>query len=535
MNKRAQAALVVTFVLIGVYYWLFQHYALNIPKWDDHAFKKTVENYEKAATWADKLQVIYVQHNEHRVSLTRIVAIVDYKIFGDLDYKRMMLFGSLALLVIWWLLTRFFRPLPGAIWYALPLATFWFSLAFWENTFWGMASVQNFWVVALAVVTFWRLSRPVQWWWGIPAAFIGVFSSGNGVLILPIGLLLLLIQKRWKIAGIWLAISALTLILYFYDYKIPPVTFEAKEEGIRTVIKSFLLFCGSMAEALPFGNVPFQMPLLVGALTVVVSFFLLLYILRSYWKRHFVLDEFDYFYLGGVLFALATAALVTYTRLGMGMEVMLTSRYKMYSALLISFNVAYLTMLVSPKFRDVLNTTFLVVAAFLYVCNQHYYLYDSIQLRKYNMASCFNWQSGAKPNPNDRPIYRNPRLFLDKLDTLRADTTGVVAKPMPDNIYRFDRPAYRNRDLRDGGLYVVFVNNENRYVFPTTYERKHSFRNLLNYNRLFIRGATVNVNLAELKPGKYLVKTYDETGLKNDPNQWIEAKSGVVKALKMNW
>jgi hypothetical protein len=39
MNKRAVASLIVTFALIFVYYQLWNRYAINIPKWDDHALQ----------------------------------------------------------------------------------------------------------------------------------------------------------------------------------------------------------------------------------------------------------------------------------------------------------------------------------------------------------------------------------------------------------------------------------------------------------------------------------------------------------------
>jgi hypothetical protein len=210
MNKRALASLIVTFALIFVYYQLWNRYAINVPKWDDHAFKATILNFEKADSFGGKLYELYRQHNEHRVALTRLVAIIDYKIFGRINYEHLMFFGNLALLLIWWLLTRFFKPLAGAVWYALPIATFWFSLAFWENTFWGMAAIQNIWVVAWAMLTFWRLSRADKyWWWALPTAFMGMFTSGNGLFIFPLALGILLLQKRWKITAVWLSIQHL--------------------------------------------------------------------------------------------------------------------------------------------------------------------------------------------------------------------------------------------------------------------------------------------------------------------------------------
>lgn len=537
MNKRALASLIVTFALIFVYYQLWNRYAINVPKWDDHAFKATILNFEKADNVGDKLYELYRQHNEHRVLLTRLVAIIDYKIFGRINYEHLMFFGNLALLLIWWLLTRFFKPLAGAVWYALPIATFWFSLAFWENTFWGMAAIQNIWVVAWAMLTFWRLSRADKyWWWALPTAFMGMFTSGNGLFIFPLALGILLLQKRRKITAVWVVFSILSITLYFWDYQSPPTDLSASG-GIRAMLHSYVLFCGSLAEGLPFGNFPYQMPIWMGRLTLFVSLSMLLYILRSYWKRNFILDSFDYFYLGGTLFALATGLIVTYSRTGLGAEIMLTSRYKLYSALLLSFNIAYLTRLVSSVFREVLTVTFVVGASYLYVCNQHYHLYDAIQLRKYNISSSFNWRNDG---PVSGSIYQAPKLFLENIALPKDSIVTGKACQVVNNMLKLSQPNYRLYDLRDGGLYIVLSNQKYQYVFPTSQARKHSFRNIFNYNRYFIKGSTAIVTASEVKAGTYRVRWlhYDRQGKlypENADCAVVTFEKTEKQNIKTNW
>jgi hypothetical protein len=537
MNKKAVASLIVTFALIFVYYQLWNRYAINIPKWDDHALKATVLNFEKADSFGAKVYEIYRQHNEHRIALTRLITILDYKIFGRIDYEHLMFFGNLALLLIWWLLTRFFKPLAGAVWYALPIATFWFSLAFWENAFWGMAAIQNIWVVAWAMLTFWRLSRVDKyWWWALPTAFMGIFTSGNGILIFPLAFGILLLQKRWQISVIWFAFSVFCIVLYFLDYQRPPTDLSASG-GFKALIHSYVLFCGSLVEGLPFGNFPFQMPIWIGRLTLFVSLSMLLYILRSYWKRNFVLDTFDYFYLGGVLFALATGLIVAYSRTGLGAEIMLTSRYKLYSALLLSFNIAYLTRLVSATFREVLTLTFVVAAGYLYACNQHYHLYDAIQLRKFNISSSFNWRNEG---PVSGTIYQVPRLFLEDIaipkDSLLTGKPCKIVK----NTLTLSQPDYRLYDLRDGGLYLVLSNAQHQYVFPTWQARKHSFRNVFNYNRYFIKGSTAIIPTNEVTAGKYQVRWlhYDRQGklyFENAECDVVTFEKTEKQNIKTNW
>jgi hypothetical protein len=537
-RKRNVSALAVSLLLIGLYFYLWNHYAVNIPKWDDHPLKGFVIDYDKASTISEKINTITRQHNEHRIGLTRLATLIDFKLFGGVNYKHLMFFGNLALILIWLLLTRFFRQTIASFWYALPVVTFWFGLAFWENTFWGMASVQNMWVVALTLWSCWIIAQNNRYWaWGIVVAAVAFYTSGNGILALPIGLMVLLLQKNWLRAALFAVGSLVIFGSYFYQFQIPPVNGTAVFD-FKMFAKGYLLLCGSLAEGLPFSQ-PQQSLLWVGFLTLFVSFCLLLYIFRSYVTKQLQLSFYDSFFLGATLFALLTIGIVSYSRAGVGLQFLLTSRYKLYSALLFSLNIAYLITLVSPKFRDALTATFLIIAGYLYVCNQHYHLYDTIQLRKYLITSHFNATDGV-PDLEKSQVYHSPKLFTDNLPIIAFDSTSTQ-KPckITNNQLVLSQPNYRLRDWRDGGLYLYLYNNQQRYLFPTNQARKHSFRNVLNYNRFFIKGSTVTVDGSEVKAGQYQLKWLSYSGktftlLPTDCQSVIFARV-AQKEIKKNW
>jgi hypothetical protein len=539
MSKRDLTGLFFTILCMGFYGWLLNHYAINIPKWDDHALKGFIENVNKAEGWQAQGAEFLRQHNEHRITLTRIFAWLDYKLFGELNFVHLMYCGSVALLLIWWFFTRFFTPLKGNYSFTVPIALCWFSLAFYENTFWGMAAVQNFWVVAWALLAFWLLARQDKHWvWALAVMVVGFYTSGNGALIMPIGLGILLLQKRFKPALLWLVACIMCAYLYFYDYSRPPVEFIVKND-FGLAVKGFFYLCGSFYESLPFGRQPFQAVLWGGVLVFFVNALLLLYILRSYWKRHFALDAHDYFYLGGVSFALATIVLVTYARAGIGAEALTVSRYKLYSVILICFNMAYLIRMVSARFREVLNVSFIVASAFFYICNQHYYLQNTIDTRRYLTTACFNWENdGASSRSKSNPIYKEPLLYIDALRGYKADTQQAkTTYSIQNQTITIKNANYTNVDLRDGGLYLVLANDKNRYIFPYHQQRKHSFRNLLNYNRFYGNIAECTIFLPEsyLKPGRYVMQSFDKGVLKIDPQVLIEIPTHETKSLKMNW
>ncbi len=216
---------------------------------------------------------------------------------------------------------------------------------------------------------------------------------------------------------------------------------------------------------------------------------------------------------------------------------MLTSRYKLYSALLLSFNIAYLTRLVSATFREVLTVTFVVATGYLYACNQHYHLYDAIQLRKFNISSSFNWRNEG---PVSGAIYQAPRLFLEGI-TIPKDSllTGKPCKTFK-NTLTLSQPDYRLYDLRDGGLYLVLSNAKHQYVFPTWQARKHSFRNVFNYKRYFIKGSTAIIPANEVKEGKYRVcwLHYDRQGklyFENAECDVVTFEKTEKQNIKTNW
>ena len=496
-RKRNIFAFFVSAGLIGLYFYLWNHYALNIPKWDDHPLKGVVSDFEKSTSFSEQFNIIFRQHNEHRIVLTRIVAIIDYQLFGELNFKHLMLFGNLALLIIWWLITRFFKQTIAPVWYAIPIVTLWFSMAFWENTFWGMAAIQNFWVVAFALLCFWVLRRnDGYWWWAMPVAFMAFFTSGNGILVLPISFLILLIQKQYQKSIIWVVFSGIIAVLYFQilDYHRPPQEFLVPT-NIKTIFRGFMLMAGSIVEGLPFGSNITKLPLYNGWLTTFVSVSLILYVLRNLVKKQSELNHYDYFYLGGTLFALLSIALVCYSRLGGGTEMMLNSRYKIYSALLFSFNIAYLTIFVNQKFRDSLTITFLIGASFLYISNQHYHLFDTIGFRKNQISMAFSQQIDAI-----EPQYKRPHLFSDEILLHKIDTTGLKIRETTE--WKLDN--YLQTDLRDGGKYLLLTGKKN-YLFPFIFPRKHSLKDLFNYNRYFKKGAEIKLDYSKIEVGSYAV------------------------------
>ncbi|WP_229254019.1 hypothetical protein [Dyadobacter sp. NIV53] len=195
MTKKALTLIFSLIILLPViiYFMAWDYYAINIPKWDDHALKAFIVEYAGADNWKEKIPALFKQHNEHRISVTRMIAWADFTTFGALNFKHLMLAGNLLLLGVipLWLILLLKNKKP--LFALLPIPFIWLTLAFWENMYWGMASIQNFGVVTFTLWTFYLClnPKPIVFTFSLLLAWITVLTSGNGLLVLPIGVVLL--------------------------------------------------------------------------------------------------------------------------------------------------------------------------------------------------------------------------------------------------------------------------------------------------------------------------------------------------------
>src|SRR5690606_34794741 len=88
MRKRSLFILVLIAILlpVAVYLRVWDYYAVNIAKWDDHVLKKTLLDAINAHGWTDYISILSVQHNEHRIFLTRLVALLDFSYFRSEEH-----------------------------------------------------------------------------------------------------------------------------------------------------------------------------------------------------------------------------------------------------------------------------------------------------------------------------------------------------------------------------------------------------------------------------------------------------------------
>jgi hypothetical protein len=566
MSKGVLKLIISLFILIPIalYFGVWDYYAINIPKWDDHPLKGFIKEYADSANWNDKITALFKQHNEHRIVLTRLVTWWDYWIFGSLNYRHLMFVGNILLIAILPLWHIILKNNKKPLFAFLPIPLLWLSLAHWENMYWGMAAVQNFGVVTLALWTLYLCANPKTGLFALSVllAVVTVFTSPNGIFVVPIGALLLFLTGNRQRLALWMITGAGAIFFYFRGY-VQPESNPASKASFIQLVKGYMSFLGSFAESFPvldhlrvclfIGSVLFLVAVSVGSTT-------LFRIMRNkYTTKSEKLT--DLFCLGTILFILGTALVIVYGRAGFGLEVLLSSKYKIYSVLLLITAYLYVVIPIRGSFLSPYITAIIFLAITFNVFSYHYHLVDAYNLRKMLTTSQFNWtypDKELKPSSDTsfvaNVVAKTPVFYESWLPLISiADRQGFAGdSQLLTELYaqtQFQKQkeslivsntSFTSQRLQDSGIYILLSSKDRYYVFPAFRSRNKNRKELFLNQYYFAPGfrADVNFKEAQLDKGEYKIAIIrqqgEQTGIlfKNDK---LTVTETYKNETKVNW
>ncbi len=210
---------------IVIFLSFVQQHAINMPFWDDYdAILDFLIQYKRAGL-ADKMKLLFAQHNEHRIFMSN-VAYVAYKgLFGTINFRNIIFIDAGILIGLYLLLVALIRKLLPTFWLvaSLALSICIFDINNYENANFAMAGMQNFGIFLLFVGSLFLYSRDSKKY--IPFAallqVISVFSSGNGILC-SFFIMLYTLFLRDK-AKMYISIACLLIFtpMYYVGYEKP--------------------------------------------------------------------------------------------------------------------------------------------------------------------------------------------------------------------------------------------------------------------------------------------------------------------------
>ncbi len=196
--------------------------SVNFPVIDDYyAILGFLNNYAGAGSGQARWDLLFSQNNEHIITTTYLAELLILKLTGEFNFQYLLLLAALLLpatLVLLYALMGL-KHIPG--WYFfVPASYLLLHLQYSEMAFWPMAAFSHIACSFFAFCFLYALNRRTRAGTVLAALFLALacFSNGNGVFLFPFGLLLLLLQKRYKeLAGLAL-FSAYLLWTYFSRY-----------------------------------------------------------------------------------------------------------------------------------------------------------------------------------------------------------------------------------------------------------------------------------------------------------------------------
>jgi hypothetical protein len=292
------------------YLWMMHSGSVNVvfaDQWDDIAL------IGHADTGTLHFSTLWTQHYENRIFFPNLIVLVlgyttHFNVVTEEYLSALMLFGGTALVIV---AHKRRSPERRWIWYC-PVAFLLLSLAQAVNALWGF---QMAWYLVLLMVTLalYLLDREPQRWFvfggAIAAAVVASFSSIQGLLVWPAGLLLILLRHRSRhIVSAWIGVTFATGVIYFvgFDFNASP----AGQHSPSTVLNFFIRVVGDIVgDPQPgFWVAIFGSVLTVTAIWVLVRF--------AFWRRTSMGGR--PYALSLLLFGLLFSALTSYGRSGLG-------------------------------------------------------------------------------------------------------------------------------------------------------------------------------------------------------------------------
>lgn len=215
-QRRLVRVLTVVLLLIPIvaYFWLIHRYARNVVFYDQWSDVRLVAHPSFSALWA--------QHNENRILFPNLVVLLlahttHLNIVVEEFLSATLLVGATVLIGL-----AHHRRSPSTPWFAyIPLVLLLFSFVQDGDTLWGFQLAWYMVLLALAGCIY-LLDRPnligPVFAAAVIVAVVGSFSSLQGLLIWPVGMVLNYQRRRgrpWQLG--WILSGVITAVVYFYD------------------------------------------------------------------------------------------------------------------------------------------------------------------------------------------------------------------------------------------------------------------------------------------------------------------------------
>ncbi|MDT7812155.1 MAG: hypothetical protein QOJ42_2071, partial [Acidobacteriaceae bacterium] len=227
IRERSSISVVAAAVLLPIvffYSYLF-YMSRDIPLTDDYdAGLKFANDLVQLPSFSERLvYFVGAQHCEYKVFVGHGLVWLQLALMGHVNFAVLSALGNISILFLGIILWKMFLPdldLRRRLALFLPVSLILFQYQYVETLNWPLPGVQNLPVVTCAIGSIYLLGRKTRGAFAgaLGLMVLGIASSGNGFLVVLVGLLMLLMGRMYKRVAAWSLTAALCSWAYAYHY-----------------------------------------------------------------------------------------------------------------------------------------------------------------------------------------------------------------------------------------------------------------------------------------------------------------------------
>ena len=411
-NRIRWLALLLVGLVVAVYGAFLYRYAFNIPFADDiKDVLQVLADIEEAQGIGEVIARLFKQLNDHRTLSSRLVYLVVYQLYGEINFRGLVFLANLALPLLLWMLYLPLRQSGASVLVIVPAALLLFQLRAYGITLWSMAAFAYFYVFLYGFACLYCLHKVngIRLTLAILFATLSTFSLASGQLIWLVGFASLLHQclllrrtSLWYLS-VWLLTAAAVLVAWRIGLETPNTVSGVLEYFFSTPLKHIGYYLVLLGSAVSEQNV-----IPAGLSGVLLLLLLVLSSLRNYRQEDLRLELCAWFA------ALSVAAMVLGRAPYSPVEYALSSRYSFPSVLLMATVWVMLATRLSFHGRRLLWLAILLSSVY---CINSYRLYSTaLQPELERRVELFNsnvyWQFGTSVPESNAIVARAVELGI---------------------------------------------------------------------------------------------------------------------------
>jgi hypothetical protein len=534
-KNKARIIILLSFIPILIFFIVFFQFVSNIPFQDDYdGLLEPVTKFVQLPhfSWSEYFKVLWTQDDERRIVIDRIVATLVYKLNGHLDLRIQMFIGLLSLVCIFFLFYTIIREAKLPLSLLICCSLLLFTIQYYEAIFWGIIPCQQIIIYFFAFLATYFLF-PARLNYLLLACLFAVcatLSDVNGTFMLPVGIVLLLVQHRWKDALIWTVIVGGVVLLYYHNLTIPPfrpkLSDNIQHPGL--VLKNLLVFSGLAFDANTALPPLIRIGLIMGVgllLGAVVLYYGFWFVKPAFSRSVVRYSRWEITLWGCILHLSVTMTAFAVGRALDGTDAVLISRYKYIGFIWLIFIILLMSSRLNIKQNKLFSKAWLVVSSVLFLFSYFQYIAPLDYYYKERNTDIYGWQYNR--SIPSTPIYLTMRPVVDTV-TVRAIRTGVyqlpehyyfegqptqVAEKFPLSVTQvgghtiaFTNDSFTRKSGKQDGAYIVLKSETQQHIIPTKQSR-YSLKSFLvslgeNY---YANGFTANMAAGYLTDPIYTV------------------------------